>query len=121
MQINEGDLIILERSVSMTYNHQPIYALVVKKDFTYGRSKRENASTYSGASLANHCECILLVNGLERRAHVFAPKGKNWSKNKIIAHIFAPSRKEQKEKGINIGNVWGDFDIKQIIKAKEEQ
>ena len=106
MQINEGDLLILERSVSMTYEHQPIYALVVKKTFVYGKS---------------HNECILLVNGLERRTHVFVPKGRNWSKTKIIAHIFAPSRKEQKEKGINIGNVWGDFDIKQIIKAKEEQ
>lgn len=106
MQINEGDLLILERSVSMTYAHQSIYALVVKKTFVHNKS---------------HCECILLIDGLERRTHVFVPKGRNWSKTKVIAHIFAPSRKEQKETGINIGNVWGDFDIKQTIKAKEEQ
>ncbi len=104
MQIDIGDLLVLERSVSMTYAHQLIYALVVKKTFVHNGS---------------HCDCILLIDGLERRAHVFVPKGKNWTKIKTIAHIFAPSREEQKT--INIGNIWGDFNIKQTIKVKEEQ
>ena len=100
MQINEGDLLILKRSVSMTYEQENIYALVIKKTFAHG---------------IEHCECTLLINGLERRSHVFVPQGRSWAKIKTIAHVFAPTRKEQKEKGLNIGNIWGDFDIIQII------
>ena len=103
MQINEGDLLILKRSVSMTYEEKNIHALVIDKTFAYG---------------VEHCECTLLINQLERRSHIFVPQGRGWAKIKTIAHIFAPTRKEQKEKGLNIGNVWGDFDIIQVIRGE---
>lgn len=106
MEINEGDLLMLERINVSASIHIRCCALVVKKSFAY----------YG----VEQCECVLLINGLERRSHIFVPRGRSWSKTKIIAHVFAPTRKEQKEKGLNIGNVWGDFDIIEIIKAKEE-
>ena len=63
MQVNEGDLLILKRSVSMTYEEKHVHALVVKKSFAYG---------------VEQCECVLLINGLERRSHIFIPRGRSW-------------------------------------------
>ena len=103
MQINKGDLLNLKRSVSMTYEEKNVHALVIDKTLDLG---------------AEQCECVLLINGLERRAHVFIPRGRSWSKTKTIAHVFAPTRKEQIEKGLNIGNIWGDFDIIQVIRGE---
>tara|TARA_B100000035_G_scaffold142613_1_gene121396 strand:+ start:1484 stop:1795 length:312 start_codon:yes stop_codon:yes gene_type:complete len=103
MKVNEGDLLVLGRiNVPESMQIQGVYALVVKKHFV------DNCN----------CECSLLINGLERKSHIFMPRAWQW--NKIIAHVFAPTRKEQKEKGLNIGKVWGDFDIIEIIKAKEK-
>ena len=108
MEINEGDLLMLERINVPASIHIRCCALVVKKHL------------FSLTGNPCHWECSLLINGLERKSHIFIPRGRYWQKNKIIAHVFSPTRKEQKEKGLNIGNVWGDFDIIEIIKAKEE-
>ena len=102
MQINKGDLLLLKRSHTNIGDQAPIHALVVIK------TKWDETN----------CECKLLINMLERMSHVFIPAGRNWTKTKVVAHIFAPSRKEQKEKGVNIGNVWGDYDVIQIIKGE---
>lgn len=101
MKINEGDLLMLERINVSASIHIRCCALVVKKHFVDTPG----------------CECSLLIDGLERKSHIFIPRGRYWQKNKIIAHVFAPTRKEQKQKGLNIGNIWGDFDIIQIIRG----
>lgn len=103
MQINKGDLLVLKRNLTYSSNKQTTYALVLSVENWY----------------ANGCECNVLINTLERKSHIFTPSGINWTKKKLIAHIRTPSRKEQKEKGINIGDVWGDFDVVEIIKGEK--
>ena len=106
MKINEGDLLILKKDKAIKES------LIVNAIATSVTHKDEN-----------NVECKLIINMLERRSHVFVPRTTGptgWSRLCIVAHIYPLSRKDQKEKGLNMKNVWGDYDVIEIIKAKEQ-
>lgn len=106
MQINEGDLLMLKRDARIPGE------VIVNAVATSVTHKDEN-----------NVECKLIINMLERRSHIFIPRTKGstgWSKLCLVAHVYPLSRKDQKEKGLNMKNVWGDYDVIEIIKAKEQ-